>query len=377
MKDATYLVNDLTKERKKRAHEPNRAFRMCFPILKYMALETESYSPQKAQVGSVTAYTLENTKLDITNNGNTERGRIDKATIFRSLKLLEQAYLIKATEEKVCRDGRVRKKYVVTPQGVVALLQGHPDHVEISKKYVSDLAEKQKSFLPLVFGKWDYFRQQQLEDQAYKVLHDSVKNGEIMDMVYPLASLGRDVNPFGSAWLYIIQESVLRHGIYGFMLVLAWLDEDKDSPWAREWLKAIRSDKDLLDTARKEVLRHRLEEEMDAIDWNHVLKELDTGDLGSKLNLLEGSTDNEEDRRLYRWMYGYYVAAEIDKGATPMSFHDFAMKGIREYVKHRECPKCGEINATSSFQLSKPCEKCGEKLDPNQLTARFAPPDTP
>lgn len=350
---------------------------MCFPILKYMALKTEAYNPQRAPGGSVTAYTLENTKLDVMRNGKTEKGRIDKDTIFRSLKLMEQAYLVKATEEKVCRDGRVRKKYAITPQGVVALLQGHPEHVEISKEYVRGLAEMQKSFLPLIFGKWNYFCQQQLEEEAYKILLDSAKHGEIWDQVYPLAKLNEGKNAYPRHWTLMIQEDVYRHGMYGGMFVIAWLNEDEDSPWGPNWVKAIRNDKGLLEMARTELQRLRLEEEIHAIDWDHELKRLDSGNLGMQLNMLEGSTDPEQDSGFFSAAYRHVLAHRIDKGESLITFHDLTMSMIDEVLDRRTCPKCGEINATSSFQLAKPCEKCGEKLDPNQLTARFAPPDTP
>lgn len=137
IKIASYLVKDLAKG-KGRSHIPNRAFRMSFPILKYMALKTEP----------VTAYRLEAEKLDVMRDGKTQKASIDKPTIFAALKLLERTGLIKTTDRKVCKDDRVRKKYVVTPQGIVALLQAHPGHVEISKQYVRDLARNRSPFFP-------------------------------------------------------------------------------------------------------------------------------------------------------------------------------------------------------------------------------------
>jgi hypothetical protein len=34
------------------------------------------------------------------------------------------------------------------------------------------------------------------------------------------------------------------------------------------------------------------------------------------------------------------------------------------------CPNCGEVNAPSNFEMSKPCEKCGMELNPNLLHKR-------
>jgi hypothetical protein len=121
-------------------------------------------------------------------------------------------------------------------------------------------------------------------------------------------------------------------------------------------------------------------DEVDDTDWVSVAKTLDTGE-GVQLAFEDSPWEEEavtpELGPNLRAMYKYTVACQIDSGETPKSFHEVTMEMIGEYVDRRTCSKCGQINATSSFQLAKPCEKCGTKLDPNQLTGYSSPVATP
>ena len=338
---------------------------MAFPILKHLALSKDPITP----------YTIEKTKLEVLRNGKIEKTWIDKPTIFKALKLLEEVRLIRAAEQKECRDGRIRKKYVVTPQGVVALLRAYPIHCTFSWQDVRNLAERQMAFLPVIFGKWNYFRQQQVEKIAFKSLfyYPSHVGPDWTGMLADMSerkSLATASSILQSRWWRLLSaECVLRHGIYGMMLVEAYGFADA-SPRDTPWLRIIRGDAELLEMARKELLRLRLEDEMDDATayYDRVSKALDGGEWPPPVTDRVWDRDRmQDDAREVRAMYRYLVASQIDEGKTPKSFGDVREQLVKEFLDRRTCPKCGQINGTSSFQLAKPCEKCGTRLDPAQL----------
>ena len=164
------MVKDLTKQKmvRTRTYGESRAYRMRFPILKYLALKTEP----------VTAYELEKTKFDIVRDGKNMKGWIDKPTIYDTLKLMEDYKEVELTERKVCKGGRVRKKYLVTRRGIATILSSgyrDPEYVEISNRYVRQLAEKQKSSFPRVFDLWPEFVREGVEDLACHKLMDACR----------------------------------------------------------------------------------------------------------------------------------------------------------------------------------------------------------
>jgi DNA-binding PadR family transcriptional regulator len=160
---------------------------MTFPILKYMALKTEP----------VTAYELEKTKLDIMRDGKTKKGWIDKPTIYASLKFMEGKE-IWVTEERKCKGGRVRRKYVVSVRGILALLRAVPHNmydpklIGVSMRYVRDLAGNWRnwkwpaileSYNPLIFTLWSSFIDAKVEDLAvWRLLYTSRHAGDYLDM---------------------------------------------------------------------------------------------------------------------------------------------------------------------------------------------------
>ena len=89
----------------------------------------------------------------------------------------------------MCRGGRVRKKYVVTPRGVADVFRGFPEYVEISNRYVRDLAEKQKSSFPLIFNLWPEFVQEKAEDLACRKLIDAMRMAVLSNIEMTFFSL--------------------------------------------------------------------------------------------------------------------------------------------------------------------------------------------
>ncbi len=207
------MVKDLTKE-KTRPHEPDRAFRMSFPILKYLALKTEP----------VTAYKLEGEKLDVMRDGKSRKAWIDKPTIYRALKLMEDNKQVELRDRKPCKGGRVRKKYVVTPRGVVALLWGRPDHIEISKQDAREWAKKHHDFFPKMFDLWSEFIQENVEDAAWSKLTEAghsalAENIEGMFLGLVLDDLKSPTNPDHDVWLQAVgRNETIREALVGFTL---------------------------------------------------------------------------------------------------------------------------------------------------------------
>jgi DNA-binding PadR family transcriptional regulator len=227
---------------------------MAFPILKYVAFKSEP----------ATAYELERVKHDIMRNGKNEKAWIDKPTIFRALRLLERAGLVRVMEQKVCRDGRVRKRYVVTHRGVVALLEGRWKYVQISKQDIRGLAEAQKSFLPLIFGKWDLFREKGVEYEAILALHRCLRGRrQLIDRLRTAADSPQAVLRPG------FSEIAWRHDIYEKVLPPVNLETDR----AQRWLNAIHDDKEIMEMALRE-LQHDLthvEEELNELKRNIMI----------------------------------------------------------------------------------------------------------
>jgi len=200
----------------------------AFPILKYLAMH-----PGK------TRYVLE------------KELSLDKRTVRAAMEVLEKARCVKVDKAQRWKNEKTIKTYVVTPQGIVALLQSHPDYVKLSISDVGTLAEKQTAFLPLIFGKWDYFCNQKLGPTACKFLLQAAKETRNEVEQLQLASNGK-ILPW-SPWS---QDSVHRHDIYEFMLLRAWNQRWKfqERDPGEAWLIALRKDKDLSDMSDKEIV---------------------------------------------------------------------------------------------------------------------------
>jgi DNA-binding PadR family transcriptional regulator len=217
---------------------------MSFPILKYLALKTEP----------VTAYQLERTELDVIHDGKTKKALIDKPTIYDSLKLMQKTTQVESKDPKSCKDGRVRKKYVVTRQGIRDLLWSqHLGYVEISKQYVRKLAEIRHDFFPKIFDLWPEFTREQAEDAAWRRLLDIAGNTltESIESMF-LALVEMDLispdNPDHDVWLQAalrnqrIGETLLTWTIRGVAGNIEHVNEMLQllSPWAPTVLQKTR-----------------------------------------------------------------------------------------------------------------------------------------
>ena len=281
--------------------KPLRSFRMAFSILKYLATHPNE-----------TPYRIE---MELP---------LDRSTVRAALKLLVRANLVTVVgKPRRLPTGLERKEYKVTPQGIVALLQAHPDYIELTKGYLRDLAEKNVQFLPCVFGKWKSFTQQHIDDLAFKYLLISVGHTENeVDRLSEVAGGGELERSFGS------QESMHRHDIYEVMLVHAPLFNTDD---AEKWRSVIRHDKDLLSMAEKEVTRLRGEAVEHVKFWDGALIDL----RGRRSTLTAMSADPEMKGLLdmfYEW-WSYARAKALDKGSPLPTLEELIRQGLDELAK--------------------------------------------
>lgn len=203
-----------------------------FPILQYL-----TSNPRK------TRYAIERkSKLGL-----------DRRTVQGAVEILERAGCIRAVDTRTFKNGKKSRRYDVTPQGIVTLLQGHPEHVKLSMNDVSIIAKKRTSFLPLIFRKWDDFNSKDLETTAYEFLLYAAKCA--VDEIRQLERVSNDKHflPFPSSRK---QESVLRHDIYEFMFLQAWnfdgMANSEQKKTRDKWLNFLRENHDLSTMAIQE-----------------------------------------------------------------------------------------------------------------------------
>lgn len=219
----------------------SRTFRLSFPILNYLAVSDDK-----------TAYAIEKAL------------KIERHTVLESLSFLLKAGLVKISDRKKLPTHFEKKLYRITPRGVVALLEAHPEHVKLRNQDIRDIAEKHTTFLPLVFGKWDYFRKRSVEQAACRFLLTAVQRNTASE-IEVLAEIMENPQNAEFSMAKVIQatqtsEPVHRHDIYEVMLVQAWANQDSDEN--TKWLEVIRGDKELIHMAEREIerLRNKIEE---------------------------------------------------------------------------------------------------------------------
>ncbi|MGA2785514.1 MAG: hypothetical protein ABSF09_12520 [Candidatus Bathyarchaeia archaeon] len=294
--------------------EPLRNFRMAFPILMYLALNLGQ-----------TAYRVQKyAEKQAIGQDKLVRLPTDRDTILASLKLLEIAKLIQVDSKVKLPTGRFSKRYSVNFRGVTALIQAHPKYLKLSPDYVRELAAIQRHYLPLVFGKWQYFIDEKTEKLAYEFLLLSVKKTE--NEVDRLEAIASAEMPETS---YVATEALYRHDIYGYMFVGAWVNAKSSSSKTR-WLRTVKGDKELRQTAKKEALRLRQEAEVERNGWDNALKVL----RGQKMLLTPLTLRQETYSRVYQ-LWRSLVAEELDKDKTPPRFEETVDILIKSY-KHKK-----------------------------------------
>jgi len=272
-----------------------RVFRKAFQVLEHLAV-----NPRK------TAHGIE------------KDTRLDRPTVYSAVRILETAGLVDVVEKKKLPTGLVRKKYVVTPRGVVALLQAHPDYVRLSKDYIRRLAEKNEAFLPRIFGKWNYFREREVEDLAHNFVLLGVHfTRDEVSRLLQVAKTMKAQPSFGT------QECVHRHEIYEGVLVIPWTYNNKD---AKTWLDTIRNDKELFETAENEILRVRAEREEGLNRLNEYIQMLHGQE---ELEFFFGLED-EEAAEQFREICQYERARAMDDGKPLPTLRDVLL----DLIKH-------------------------------------------
>jgi hypothetical protein len=196
---------------------------------------------------------------------------LDRPTILDAISVLTKAGLVKIVQRKKLPTGHTMKKYDVTSAGIVALLQGDENfsEAELSLENVRRLAQTQTSFLPLIFGEWEWFRKNHVEQLAYEYLR--MAGSSTTDTVTQL-SKASSVNSKPQSPGWVVRDHVLRHDIYSFMFLDSW--NSFGGRDAVRWLRTIMSNRKIREMARKEALRLRHEARLQVEGWNECLKVL-------------------------------------------------------------------------------------------------------
>jgi DNA-binding PadR family transcriptional regulator len=233
--------------------KPSRTFRQAFPILKYLAINQDR-----------TAYAIE------------KELKIERHTVLDSLFYLEKTGLVKISDRKKLPTHFEKKLYRITPRGIVALLEGSPEHINLRNQDIRDIAENQTTFLPLVFGKWNYFRQRGVEQLACKFLLIAVHRNtesEIERLIAAMETPRKAESPASKVIETLrTSEPVHRHDIYEIMLIRAWAHWDSEEN--ERWLQVIRGDKELVHMAEREIERLREAEDEGTQFWEDCLADL-------------------------------------------------------------------------------------------------------
>lgn len=108
-------------------------------------------------------------------NGETHKYKISKdlklhpSRVSEGLKRLEKLRLVKDREIGKARTGLIMRGYSLTVEGIATVLLHQPKLWE----KIDIIADKSKETLPLIFGKWDYFKHTKTRESAIKNLKDA------------------------------------------------------------------------------------------------------------------------------------------------------------------------------------------------------------
>lgn len=284
--------------------KPLRTFRQAFPILKYLAV-----NPNR------TPYAIQ------------EELKIERHTVLDSLKLLEKANLVTITNRKKLPTGLERKEYKTTPQGIVALLQAHPEHIKLSKSDMKKIASKNTQFLPAIFGKWETFLQMKVEDVAYEYLIGAVQHTE--DEIERLNEVtrGQELKRSFATW-----EPMHRHDIYEAMLIRAPMFRTHE---AEEWASIVRNDKELRAMAEKEIFRLQGEAKEGVKYWEGALKELH-GEPHGEVSLVAGNPEDQDTWEKFDEWWKYTRAKALDEEKPLLTPSELVNQAVHEIAKEHD-----------------------------------------
>jgi len=115
-----------------------------------------------------------------------DRCSLGYATVHENVSKLLGLQLIEVVDEETWRTGLKKLTYDLTLKGLLWVFF-HSSFGEISRK-IDRLSRKYANLAPLVFGKWDFFRKMELEDQAIRrlfyarTLHHDATSGAMISL---------------------------------------------------------------------------------------------------------------------------------------------------------------------------------------------------
>lgn len=131
----------------------------------------------------------------LANEGPTNVYQIKKKTgkayslMFNAVKELEKRRLVKLIEKKQTSRGTTANFYDLTLEGVLSVLEGElasGDRERFNYNLIHKIVKKYESLLPLIFGKWSYLQEVDLETVALFRLKAVVDNQDLFERGEPL-----------------------------------------------------------------------------------------------------------------------------------------------------------------------------------------------
>ncbi len=104
-------------------------------------------------------------------------------TVLSVLSKLKKRKLIESRQEE---RGRERKYYNITFEGLVGILK-----YEQAFAHIDEIAKTQKEMLPLVFGKWKFFKKQKILNEIIERLRNLIK--DLWQKYYTLTLVPEDL----------------------------------------------------------------------------------------------------------------------------------------------------------------------------------------
>lgn len=156
--------------------------------------------------------------------------KLHPSRVNEGMKRLEKLKLVKSREIGKARTGLPMRGYSLTLEGIAAVLT----HRHKLWDKIDIIAEKNRGLLPLIFGKWDFFKKLEV---ILELATDSLKVAFFgLSFAISFSDMKRRTNPLSDK---DNKKMVYERVIWPFELILL---KDLDKKMARKWKEVIASD---------------------------------------------------------------------------------------------------------------------------------------
>lgn len=208
-------------------------------------------------------------------------------TVLKALSNLERIHMIEFKREK---EGRKRKLYNLTFTGLIACLRYQQAWQSIDK-----IAESKKDMLPLVFGKWRFFKEEH-------ILEDVIKN---LQLIAPML------------WKHTVSLRHFPETLYSFLMI-----------------DAVRKPRKLMITKTQ----HIQKVEVDVNRWVFGISHLPWWPIDTPSNGVERVTYVQKQKSLLQVLrrdpdIEKYIDAELRRNEQAFEWHKENVKSWREWFQ--------------------------------------------